>query len=227
MSQSTNNSNPFLEKGINPLTSTYQNIWHASSKKVTVKLTPDCLSQLKENGYKLCFAKKVGNFDYNVVWQSYDRYLENNSFSWVPQYSVFGSNSFRNGAAVEISCNPVQIGLGETATLNKSGIFNPAVTGGSVTAITIDNEYGSIHLGVNQLSVGLSGDQISTPIFVTEKTAITGTIELTPVERFLVWFQQNIETGTMFSMVPSSAIEVDLTYSDDVSVLYDGHWKVI
>lgn len=221
------NTTDLLSKGINPLSHTYQSIFDASEKKITVNVDDSSINTLKDNGYKMCFAKKIGNFNYNVVWQSYTDFLGINTFSWVPQYSVFGSNRFEDKVTVEVSCKPVNIGLGETTTLSKNGILSPAVTGGSETTITIENKYGSIHPGVNQLSIGLQGEQVATSIYVAEKAAIEGTIELTPIEKVLVWFEQDIETGTMFSTVRSKAVEVDLTFNKSCSLLYDGSWKTV
>ncbi len=41
----------------------------ASQKTVTIEIAAGDLTLLKKSGYKLCFAKKVGTADYNVVWR--------------------------------------------------------------------------------------------------------------------------------------------------------------
>lgn len=213
----------------NTLIRTYRDLGNALTKTVSVEIDGDMLDELKKNEYKICFAKKVGNFDYNVVWQSYDQYMERNEFSWLPQYSVFGSNQFKDTVKVSVSCKPVTIGLGEMTTLSKSGRLSKAVTGGKETALTIHNEFGSIHPGVDQLSVGLDGEQVSTPIYVAQKASVSGDIELTPVEKVLVWFEQDIETATMFSTSRSKSKEVDLTDDNEVHLRYDkgGIWKIV
>jgi len=192
----------------------------ASQKTVTILIAKDDLTTLKGGNYKLCFAKKVGDNAYNVVWQSYTDYLYQNKFLWTPQYQLFGTNQFQAGVTVHVSTNVVDIGLGEKSTLDKDGNLGKASTGGPDTAITMDNKYGSIHPGLNQLSTGLKGEQVSTPIYVAPKVSVQGTVELTPVEKVLVWFQQNIETSTMFSDARSNSIEIDLTSSNNETRLY-------
>lgn len=200
----------------------------ATQKSVTIEIAPDDLTLLKQSGYKLCFAKKVGNEAYNVVWQSYDKYLSNNGFSWTPQYQLFGSNTFQADVTVKVSTNIVTIGLGQQSILSPEGLLGNAVTGGPDISITLDNEYGPIHPGINQLSVGIDGKQVSTPIYVATNQVVTGNTVLTPVETILVWFEQNVQTSTMFSTSRSKAIEIDLTVVNDATRLYeDGAWKTV
>lgn len=191
------------------------------SKTVNIILDATTLKELKSSDYKLCFAKKVGEFDYNVVWQSYDDYLENNSFSWVPMYAVFGSNKFQPAVPVQVSCDPVAIQIGQMTTLDAYGVLSRPVDGGTANALTINNDYGPIHPGVSQLSKGIDGNTVSTPIYVAERHIFSGKAELTPKEKVLVWFEQGIETSTMLSGSRSNAIEVDLTDRNSASITYD------
>jgi hypothetical protein len=198
----------------------------ATQKIVTIKIDPNDLKELKSSDYKLCFAKKVGNDDYNVVWQSYTKYLGNNQFSWTPQYQLFGSNVFQSNILVQVSTNVVAIGLGEISILDESGVLGDPSTGGDKNAINLKNEYGSIHPGVNQLSIGIDGKQVSSPIYVSQKVSVKGDTKLSPVEKVLVWFEQDIETSTMFSTARSLSVEIDLTIPDKATRLYkDQEWS--
>jgi hypothetical protein len=200
----------------------------AVQKVVTIEIAPGDLSTLKNSGYKLCFAKKVGTEDYNVVWQSYDAYLSNNEFSWTPQYQLFASNVFKENVQVKVSTNIVNIGLGQTSTLDKNGLLSSAITGGPDVSFTFVNNYAPIHPGVNQLSTGIDGNQVSTPIYVAVNQVVTGNTVLTPVETILVWFEQNVQTSTMFSTSRSKAIEIDLTFDNTAGRLYEGgQWKTV
>ncbi|EJM63689.1 hypothetical protein PMI29_03334 [Pseudomonas sp. GM49] len=200
----------------------------AIQKVVTIEIAPGDLSLLKKSGYKLCFAKKVGTEDYNVVWQSYNAYLSNNEFSWTPQYQLFASNVFKENVQVKVSTNIVNIGLGQTSTLDEHGLLSSAVTGGPNTSMTFVNDYAPIHPGINQLSTGIDGTQVSTPIYVAVDQVVTGNTVLTPVETILVWFEQNVQTSTMFSTSRSKAIEIDLTFDNTAGRLYeDGQWKTV
>jgi len=190
-------------------------------KQVQIEIALPDLENLKNAGYKLCFAKKVGTEDFNVVWQSYDAYLFSNNFSWTPMYQLFGSNTFQGDVTVRVSTNVRDIGLGETSVLSPSGILQPPSTGGPETAITMNNEYGSIHPGVNQLSTGIDGKQVSTPIYVAVNPVVMGPTQLTPVEKVLVWFEQNVETSTMFSTSRSNPVEIDLTATNSATRRYE------
>lgn len=192
----------------------------ASTKKVNIEIATSDLEVLKGSKYKLCFAKKVGDDDYNVVWQSYLDYLPANQFSWTPQYQLFGSNRFAENVEVLVSTNLVTIGLGEESVLNSAGVLEDPRTGGGPTAITMINEYGTIHPGLAQLSTGVDGKQVSTPIYVAPDPAVRGEIALTPVEKVLVWFEQEIETSTMFSTARSMSIEIDMTTTNEARRLY-------
>lgn len=197
----------------------------ASKKTVKISLDPGALTMLKGNDYKLCFAKKVAEDTYNVVWQSYALYLEQNTFSWTPQYQLFGSNLFYDQVEVQVSTNPVNIGLGEESTLSEAGVLSKPKTGGAATAINMKNEFGPIHPGINQISSGIDGSLISTPIYVAPKQIAPGDISLTPIDQVLVWFEQGIETSTMFSNTRTMSVDIDLTYESSANRLYNKEYK--
>lgn len=198
----------------------------AATKAVTVEVTDDALHQLKQNHYSLCFAKKVGD-TFNVVWSSSNAYLTTNQFSWQPQYQLFGTNTFNTTITVKATTNIVAIGLGETSVLDADGFLESPKTGGPSTSITMDNQYGSIHPGVNQLSTGIDGAQASSAIYVAENAVLSGSAILTPKESVLVWFEQNIETGTMFSDARTNSYEVDMTFADTKTIQFDGEkWSL-
>lgn len=194
----------------------------AAQKTVTIQIAPGDLSNLKTADYKLCFAKKVGEKEYNVIWQSFDKYLINNVFSWTPQYQLFGNNIFQDKILVQASTNAVTIQLGEMSLLDKNGYLNSPETGGKPTALTMKNEYGSIHPGVKQISTNnITGKMESTPIYVAVDEAMKGEITLTPVEKVLVWFEQNVQTSMMFSSAKTNSIEIDLTSENSAIRKYE------
>lgn len=197
----------------------------ASEKVVNIQIDSDDLIGLKAAGYKLCFAKKIATEEYNVIWQSYSDYLADNSFSWTPQYEIFGTRVFQDNITVKISTNVAQIGLGEQSVLNPAGVMLPATTGGPTTAITMQNQFGTIHPGINQISTGPDGETISTPIYVAAHPIVQGDVSMTPVEKVLVWFEQNAETSMMFSTARSMKVEIDLTSTNSATRLYkDQKW---
>lgn len=201
---------------------------NAATKRVTVKIDTGDLPVLKDGKYALCFAKKVGDFDYDVVWKSITKYAVNNAFSWQPIYDVYGTNTFEDKLKVEVSTNDQLIGLGEITTIDKYGVLSEPVTGGASEAINVLNNFDNIHIGISQVSVNESGVMESTPIYVSKGPVVLGESSYKPVEKVLVWFQANVETGTMFAEMRSNAIEIDLTGKESASVMYkNGQWAFI
>lgn len=199
----------------------------ASQKVVNVEVALDDLERMKKSGYRLCFAKKV-NDSYNVVWESYDSYLHTNVFSWTPQYELFGTNNFSGGVEVKATTNIETCGLGQKCLLNEYGALEPATTGGPDISLTLENEYGPIHPGVNQLSKGIDGATRITPIYVAENQMVTGEAILTPKESIRIWFQQDVESSTMISEAISEYIDLDLTKTNEMSCKYeDGKWSIV
>lgn len=196
-----------------------------STKTVIIKIADEDLENLKKNDYKLCFAKKISEEDYNVVWQSYTEYLSTNTFSWTPQYQLFGTNLYKENITVQVSTNIVNIGLGEESTLDEVGHLGSVESGGADLAITMINDYGTIHPGLNQISTGIDGTQVQSPIYVAENASVEGSVSMTPVEKVLVWFEQDIATATMFSTARSLSVEIDLTTSSEEERTYqDQEW---
>lgn len=191
------------------------------TKTVNIQIAPGDLETLKAGHFKLCFAKKVAEGTYNVVWQSYDKYLQNDTFSWTPEYQLFGTNTFEANVTVTVATNSVTIELGEQCVLDAAGeLGDPSTNAANPNSITLVNNFGTIHPGLNQLSTGIDGELVSTPIYVAPAPAILGTAVLTPVDKVLVWFEQNIETSTMFSDDRSNPVEIDLTFSSAQTRLY-------
>lgn len=209
-------------------THTLQNCLAATEKKVVVQISEEELHKLKDSHYALCFAKKVGDFDYDVIWKSLDKYLATNTFSWQPMYQISGTNTFESDVKVEVATNIEDIGLGEKTILDRDGALSNPVTGGDPTAINVDNEYGNIHFVISQLSKNNGGAQETTPIFVSKDESIKGDAHFKPVEKILVWFQQNAQTSTMFTEMRSNAMEVDLTNKNVASIRYEnGTWRIV
>ena len=197
-------------------------------KQVTVEIDLNDLQVLRNGKYMLCVAKKIAESAYNVVWQAFDNYLCNNVFLWTPQYQLFGSIQFNVGAPVVVSTNSVDIGLGETTTLSSLGILQTPISGGSQTGFTMDNEFGSIHVGVSQLCAQLDGTPVISPVYVSDAAVIKGTVMLTPVENVRIWFQQNIATGTIFCGAQTNALELDLTETNSITCLFkDQQWSIV
>lgn len=208
----------------------YQQLSAEVSKSVAITIADGDLVNLKSNNYKLCIAKKVREGEFNVVWKSLDEYSTYTDISWVPMYTIFASKRFEDDARVTMMTKNVPIGLGETSLLDANCLMHAATTGGPLTAVTLNNEYpkSPVHVGVSQvLNDGITGPQ-SLPIYVSPKEAIMGKITLTPVEKVQIWFSQTLQTSTMFSEAISNVVEVDLTFTNKQSLVFEGsRWKLV
>jgi hypothetical protein len=198
----------------------------AANKDINIEISAEDFRVLKDAGYSLCIAKKLGD-SYNVVWNASLNYLMFNTFSYTPIYQLFGITFFQSNVTVRASTNLQHCGLGETCMLNENGNLLPAVSGGSPTSLGFQNEYGSIHSGVNQLLTGIDGRMAVLPIYVSEYQMAKGMSDLTPKESVLVWFEQDIETSTMFVTDRPNAVELDLMNRSSITCLYrNGRWSL-
>lgn len=202
-----------------------------SQKSIKVKLSKETLTDLKESGYSMCFAKKV-NGVYNVIWKATKEYLQNTTFSWEPKYKVFATNTYEANVKVTTDTEPVTVMLGQQCTLNVHGILEDAVTripSNNKECVTIINKYGNIHSGISQVCK-INDEEEITPIYVSKEARVIGEIELEPKECVMVWFEANVETSTIFETAKTNAQLLDLTDKDTWTIGYDsktGNWSIL
>ena len=197
-----------------------------SEKEVAITIAEEDFEILKNAEYRLCFAKKV-NDTYNVVWQSYKQYFEINQFAWKPVFEIFCTMKFQAGVQVIRATEVEKITLGQTIVLDENGRLGEPYTGGPYDSITLENDFGSISPAISQVSIGVNGLEEVTPIYVVQRPSICGKVILTPVDKVLIWFEQVIETSTMFSESRSKDTDVDLTFKSSEKRLYkEQEWSV-
>ncbi|KAG7094772.1 hypothetical protein E1B28_005588 [Marasmius oreades] len=90
-----------------------------------VYISDECLTKLKEYGYRLCIAKEV-NGKFNVVFRGVNKLLFQNAFRFEDRYRVFGTSTFKDGALIEASTKKNAILGGQEITLSSAGVFGPA-----------------------------------------------------------------------------------------------------
>ncbi|MEM9024468.1 MAG: hypothetical protein AAGB22_12040, partial [Bacteroidota bacterium] len=146
---------------------------------------------------------------------------------WVPTYALFATNRFEEQVVVDVSTSQVDCGLGETCTMDQHGVMNGPVTGGPETSLTLINDFGLTHAGVSQVCIGPDGKLERNVIYVDELETPLGSVELTPVEEVLIWFEREAKTGTMFSRSKSKSVVVDLTHKNTQELEYSitNGWK--
>jgi len=207
------------------------------AKLVQIHINQTDYDQLKSSRFNLCCALKVNDV-YSVACLGTFDYLPSARFSWLPTYQVFGTNFFNAGAQAVVETNPVDIDIGQRATMDAAGVLT-AEDVGSSGVITFQNNYGPIHPGLIGTSAGPDGVQRQLPIHVERDAADTGFVWLTPVNVVQIWFQLGATTAMMLSpdkTIPgtivmhsiSSIVEIDLTHRDTASVQYqNGAWSTI
>jgi hypothetical protein len=191
------------------------------SKSVTIQIDAGDYKILKAGHYMLCFAKKIED-TYAVIWQSYDNFFAESSFSWLPSYQLFGASTFNPIAG---QTNAVNIMVGQQATLDSSGTLGSAVEGGAPDQITMINNYGPIYPGLNCTSTGPDGVQRTTPVFAARDPIVLGVEQLKPTEQVKVWFQQHGASSMLLYRAISNAVEIDLTTLDSATLIFqNGSW---
>lgn len=204
------------------------------TKRINVSINESDLSTLKSSGYSLCFALMF-NGRYTVVWQAYKEFYPNSIFSWENTYKVFATNSFAKGKQVTVRSNEEAVTLGQIITLDSNCIFNSAVDGGLKTAVNIKNDFGSVYPGLFQTCKRVDNDdKVCAPVFLMPTVSIRGTAEIMPADKLLIWFEQDIQAGTMINKsssefnARSKFTEVSFHEESEHSIKYENQtWKVI
>lgn len=212
------------------------------SKQLIIKIGENDLSVLKDSKYLLCIAKTIDGEAYDIVWRAFDTYFANNSFSWTPDYTLLMTNQFTSGEKLFPNSQSKPINIGQQTTLNNAGTFGPSITGQYPDSFEMINECGNIYAGINQSSIGIDDKKIISPNYISQTSNVPGPILLKPVDELLVWFQQGVETSTMFSVSPmlqptnsfapassqSFAYEVDMTNSNNMTINYENNkWSTL
>ncbi|KAG8817174.1 hypothetical protein FRC17_011337 [Serendipita sp. 399] len=199
-----------------------------------VEVDRDQVEFLKQNGYKLSIAKTVANdtgSNISVIWSGGD-FFYSNEFQWSDDYQVFAAVSYTVGALVVARTEFQDIEFGQTCTMDKAGNMNPAVGEPDQSGtFTVKNEW------TNPASVGVSctltvsGQVVANlPFYVSpDEVVVDGTINLTPIDKVAVWFQELNATGTMIDKITGPMWTVDFTGQNpkDVTISYNkaGEWQ--
>ena len=76
-------------------------------------------------------------------------------------------------------------------------------------------------------AIAHSAKPIACRMMVAQNPIEKGTDTLTPVESVQVWFEQDVVTGTMFSLAKSNVAEINLTTTNTATWLYtNGSWTI-
>ncbi|KAG7096283.1 hypothetical protein E1B28_003730 [Marasmius oreades] len=183
---------------------------------LTVNIATSSLNALKAANYKLCIAKDV-NGKPNVVFKGGNKVLNHNEFVFEDLFRVSGTNKFEDGALVKASTDQVPILGGQEVILSPAGTFGP-VSGpvDPTKPFTVHNRYTEfINFGV-EARVGNEYNYI----YVSPYPQGSGDVILQPKKKFLIWFDQTLDTETMFSRSVTNAIELDFTSTSEHEISF-------
>jgi hypothetical protein len=201
------------------------------SNTITVFIEEDQIVALKTNEYSLYLAKKV-NDSFTVIWianppfatgtdQAYQ--YENEYDISIPSYMVNFMTGQLDVGDVTITSGgkSCAIDLGQITTLQNTGVFTSTVNGGTVEALTIQNE-----MTGNPHAIVL--DSQGNNIWINTASGLNiGASAMTPQLDYQFWFGPFQEAGTIIPSTISSSTVVILTEGDDASITFTdaGTWE--
>ncbi|KAG7094770.1 hypothetical protein E1B28_005586 [Marasmius oreades] len=188
----------------------------SSQYRLTILISDDTFPALKKAGYRLCIAKEV-NGKYDVAFQTVKEVAYQNDFEFEERFRIFGTRKFEVGENAQPFTRRVPILSGREVTLDVDGAFS-VVSGPVVPSkpFTVHNQYAyPLHFGVDAVV-----DNDYNTAFVHEMAVLSGEIFVAPKKKLLIWFEQGLETGMMFTHTVSNSIRLDFTETNDITISY-------
>ncbi|KAG7094768.1 hypothetical protein E1B28_005584 [Marasmius oreades] len=188
----------------------------SSKYRLTIFISEDTFPALKKAGYRLCIAKEV-NGKHDVAFQTVKDIVYQNDFEFDERFLIFGTKKFEVGETAQPFTRKVLIASGREVTLDVDGAFS-VVSGPVVPSkpFTVHNQYAyPLHFGVDAVV-----DNGYNTAFVHEMAVLSGEIFMAPKKKLLIWFDQGLETGMMFTHTVSNCMRLDFTETNDITISY-------
>ncbi len=198
-------------------------------KTLNIEITQEDMEFLMSRSLNLNIAIKV-NGAFNVIWRSVSNYSTFNQFQWSQVFHIFGTGDTEEALMVDIETNVVNIALGQDVVLDPGDLLDQPVAGSTPTGITfINNSESAIFPVLAQLLTFIGSTQAITPVYVLENPLLSGQSHLiTPTQEVLVWFGEEVETGTIFTEPVEFFVNVDLTNDSSATRLFSNReWSII
>lgn len=208
-------------------------------KTLVVEIAGNDLEILSSSHYMLCVAKVLTDENSLVIWQAEDQILAHNEMSWEENvnYSLFCSTNNANRKKVVMNVPDAEIALGEYLTLTETGNFDTQKKQGSwKDQLGLINQYNPIYPGICQQCTDFKGVLSKDPIFLNPTLSLPGEFTIKPLEKIMVWFEQDVEKGMyLFHNFADSVqagktkvITVDMQAKDRVTLSYEKFdWKIL
>ena len=162
---------------------------------ITIKIEKEDLRVLKDAGYQLCFAGRMKDTDFTVVWYAAEGYGSNNQIKVFDEYEIFASNGCDEKVLVDFSSVAAEIG--KECVIDKYGIISQPKTGQISEAIVLINDYGNLHPGLIRKGKGIKGEELCNALFLSRNLILPGEFEFFPTYEIKIWFAKNMQIGTI------------------------------
>lgn len=182
--------------------------------------SPDFLTFINQHGFKLCIGQQI-NDQYNVSWVVIGLLSPTTTIAWPRTFGIFSLDDYAVGAVIKDPENAVSIAPGQRIELTPEGQFGvPGPQSTAPHSIIVDKLYAPTHL-----ALGVALGAACQPMFAQQQTG-TGQVILTPAPKLSIWFQQDIEQGTIIGRPPVTAFETDLAGVSSATVTNtNGKWS--
>lgn len=197
-------------------------------KSVTVRISDQMIAVLLHSHYRLCIGKRIREDpDIRLVWQSWERFFPQNTFSWTDAYALSYTSYFVPGSSLALACTPVPVAPGEQATLDRFGCISSPISGQDPDSICLVNECGLIFPVLSQQITGIDNKSSCSPFYISSGQLLKGTISFRPIDSLCLWFEQNLCDDLQLAAAKTVTVDLDLSSQDQITVLFDQQsWSI-
>jgi len=185
------------------------------SNSIHITIEPKILHTLTQGGYSLCVAKILADSSgdvFNVIMASIPQIEPNMIVKWTDVYQIHAaSQPFQPGGSVVVTGGlaPMPISFGHSYVVK--GWDDPGKIINDPNAPT--NGFGFVNDMVCSVVVSTQDPHTKQfiPIYISPESLIAGRELLTPIDKVVLWFEQNMQSATMVSNDKGNSLLVDCT----------------
>nr|RBQ96888.1 hypothetical protein FVER53263_04437 [Fusarium verticillioides] len=191
------------------------------SKQIKISFTDEQVAKYNGEGYVLCFTAGVaGNTEFNVVATA-DTISPVFNITWDDQFQIAATkDEFSNGVTFQNSTTPTPIQFNEVYTLPAN--WTDGVVSTDVLPTANSSAFVNQTTGASAVVYKIINGK-SLPFFISPYPIDTGATEvMTPKSTVALWFQQNVETGTMVAVVKDQLSTFDFSDKSSLDLIWNG-----
>lgn len=180
---------------------------------VKVLIDKGALETLTSSEFNLCLTRDVKSggkiFKGNVVFAMVPtKQLEPEvALEWEDKYQVFETKSYEGGVKVLSDTQLADLKLGQKATFDGRGVGHVIGEENLNKPLTVRNDWEEdAHVGVRSYDLKT---QTYNSLFLSPKVLTEMTCEVTPINKFSIFWHQYLETDTIIDDTVSDAFEFE------------------